>query len=94
TDVFSENYLNIVTYADGSWKNDQAYYNAANGTIKYYQEEELPIETIKDINGTITSKMQMSSAIIRNNYFAYLDQAIEKVKQEKESLAIDYKEEE
>lgn len=94
SDVFSDDYLNVVTFADGSWKNDSAYYNAASGTITYYNDEEMELEEIKKINNLITAKMQMSSLIIRNNYFSYLDSALDKKKNENEFLAAQFPEEE
>lgn len=93
TDIFSDSYLGVVTYADGSWKNKSAYYNASNGSIIYYGNEQMPIEEIKRINNTITARMQISSLIIKNNYFSYLDEALAKTIREKESLAIDFVEE-
>lgn len=89
TDLFSNEYLNIVTFADGSWKNDDLFYDASDGSVKYYNEESMDIEEIKNINNIIISKMQISSLIIRNNYFGYLEDALEALKNKKESIAID-----
>lgn len=93
-DLFSDSSLDYVTFADGSWKNDFAYYDASQGTIKYYKDQTLSVEEIKRINNEVTSKMNISSLIIKNNYFAYLDEAINKIKAEKETLAIDIGKEE
>ena len=73
TDVFSDDYLNLVVFADGSWKNDIAYYNAGTASIKYYTDKTYTTEEIVDINKVVTAKMQISSSIIQNNYFNYLD---------------------
>lgn len=78
TDVFSDDYLNLVTFADGSWKNSKAYYNAKTGSIKYYTSEEYTLEEVININNIITTKMQVSEAMIRNNYFKYLSDALKK----------------
>lgn len=86
-DIFDENYWNIVTFADGSWKNDLAYYNAGTSEITYYKENSYTIDEIKAINDRITAKMQMSSLIIQNNYFAYLDESLKKLKEEKSTFA-------
>ena len=76
TDVFSDDYLNLVVFADGSWKNDIAYYNAGTASIKYYTDKTYTTEEIVDINKVVTAKMQISSSIIQNNYFNYLDNKI------------------
>lgn len=86
-DIFDDNYWNIVTFADGSWKNDLAYYNAGTSEITYYKENSYTIDEIKAINDRITAKMQMSSLIIQNNYFAYLDESLKKLKEEKSTFA-------
>lgn len=86
-DIFDDNYWNIVTFADGSWKNDLAYYNAGTSKITYYKENSYTIDEIKAINDRITAKMQMSSLIIQNNYFAYLDESLKKLKEEKSTFA-------
>ena len=72
TDIFSEDYLNIVTFADGSWKNNLAYYDASKSKIKYYTDEELDSEEVVNINNIVTTKMKISKDIIESNYFAYL----------------------
>ena len=53
TDLFSADYENIVTFADGSWKNDAIYYNAATSKITEYKEDAMTIEEIKRINQMI-----------------------------------------
>lgn len=78
TDVFSDDYLNLVTFADGSWKNSEAYYNAKTSSIKYYTSNEYTTEEVIKINNIITTKMQVSEAMIRNNYFKYLSDALKK----------------
>ena len=87
SDILSDEYQSMVVYSDGSWKNEKAYYNASNGTIKYYSEEEYTVEEIKEINNSITLKMQMSSSIIKNNFFKYLDEKIEKLERESSTMA-------
>lgn len=80
TDVFSDEYLNVVTFADGSWKNNEVYYNAGSGTVKYHTDKEYDTEELIRINNTVTSRMQMSETIIRNNYFTYLENKINSYK--------------
>ena len=81
-DVLSDDYWNIVTFADGSWKNNLVYYNAGASSVKYYVEDGMSIDEIKNINQIITNKMQMSSNIIKNNYFKYLDESLKELEEE------------
>lgn len=76
TDVFSDDYLNMVAFADGSWKNADVYYNASSGSIKYYTSNEYTTDELIRINNIITNRMQISESIIRNNYFNYLENKI------------------
>lgn len=87
SDVFSDDYWNLVVFADGSWKNDLVYYNAATSEVKYYTEELISIEEIRKINQTITTKMQMSSSIIQNNYYEYLNESLFRLESVQETYA-------
>lgn len=80
TDVFSDDYLNIVAFADGSWKNSDVYYNASSGSIKYYTSNEYTTDELIRINNIVTNRMQISESIIRNNYFNYLENKINSYK--------------
>ena len=81
-DVFSDDYWNVVTFADGSWKNNLVYYNAGASSVKYYVEDGMSIDQIKNINQIITNKMKMSSNIIKNNYFEYLANSLKELEEE------------
>lgn len=81
-DVLSDDYWNVVTFADGSWKNNLVYYNAGTSNVKYYVDDGMSIDEIKNINQIITNKMQMSSNIIKNNYFEYLDENLRELEEE------------
>lgn len=85
TDVFSDEYLNIVAFADGSWKNSEAFYDARTASIKYYTDKTYTTDEIVNINNMVTTKMQVSEAIIRNNYFNYLENAINSYKTAEEN---------
>lgn len=87
SDVLSNEYLNVVAFADGSWKNELAYYNAATSEITYYVENSYTLDEIRAINETITNKMQISSLIIENDYYTYLDNALTAKEIEKETYA-------
>ena len=82
-DVFSEDYMGIVSFPDSSWKNEKAFYNANNGTIKYYGDEKYTDKEIKDINTYFYSKMNASSLAIKNNYFDYLDRNLKLIEERK-----------
>lgn len=75
-DVLSNEYNSIVVFADGSWKNEVAYYNASLGTINYYTQKTYTNEEILAINEEISLKLKMSSSAIKTNYFNYLNKAL------------------
>lgn len=85
TDVFSDDYLNIVAFADGSWKNSDVYYNASSGSVKYYSSNEYTTDELIRINNIVTNRMQISESIIRNNYFNYLENKINSYKNANET---------
>lgn len=76
-DFFNKDYQDMVVFADGSWKNDIAYYSANTNKIKYYTENEYSEEEILAINAEIDIKLKMSSAVIKNNYFNYLNNKLQ-----------------
>ena len=80
-DYFSDDYDGIVVFADGSWKNEHAYYNAGTSNIKNY-DDFYSIDDVKKINSDITMRIKMSSLAIKNNYFNYLNKALIKNKVE------------
>ena len=77
-DLFSESYNDLVVFYDMSWKNNLAYFNASTGKITYYTDFKYTDEEIKQINEKIYIKMNTSSIAIKNNYFAYLNNALTK----------------
>lgn len=79
-DLLDSNYESLVVFADGSWKNERAYYNAQNGVIKNYTDTPYTNEEIKAINEKVSYQMKMSSLAIKNNYFKYLENALSKYK--------------
>ena len=81
TDMFSDEYRSLAVFADGSWKNEKAFYDASKMKIKYYSSDEYTQGEIKEINDLIDEHVTLSSSIITNNYFEYLD---EKLKESKE----------
>jgi len=82
-DIFSKVYDNTVVFADFSWKNAKAYYNASTGEITYYTDFVYTDEELKNINTLIYAKMNSSSLAIKNNYFAYLEKRLKEVEERK-----------
>ncbi len=72
TDLLSKDYESLVVFADGSWKNEYAYYDASKTNIEYFTDKKYSIEELQNINQSIDMKIKMSSLAIKNNYFEYL----------------------
>lgn len=76
-DLLSESYQSIVVFADGSWKNEHVYYNAATSKIVYY-DDVYSVEDIKKISTDVSMQLKMSTLAIKNNYFNYLNKNLQK----------------
>lgn len=80
-DLFSSNYSSRVVFADGSWEDDIARYNAIDGSIVYFDEDKTyTVNEIQKINRDIDRKKEMSKLAISKNYFQYLEEKLEKNK--------------
>lgn len=80
-DILSPKYENRVIFADGSWQDSKAFYNAASGKITYNQPNNTyTSEELKEINTDIKNRISMSNLAIKENYFKYLNDAIEEYK--------------
>ena len=88
TDLLSQDYESRVVFADGSWKNERAYYNASNGRLKNVGDNPYSSEEVKAINEKISYQMKMSSLAIKNNYFKYLGEQLEKYKTQGDPVAV------
>ena len=71
-DLFSNKYESITIFADGSWKNEYAFYNASNDNITYYTNKTYTIEEIIEINEKVSNKIKYSNLAIQHDYFNYL----------------------
>ena len=71
-DLFSNKYESITIFADGSWKNEYAFYNASNDNITYYTNKTYTIEEIIAINEKVNNKIKYSNLAIQHDYFNYL----------------------
>lgn len=80
-DILSDTYEDRVIFADGSWKDSVAFYNASTGKITYSEPNTTYTpEEIKQINNVIKNRISMSNLAIKTNYFKYLEDAKEKYK--------------
>lgn len=89
-DLFSEDISDIAIFADGSWENEYAYYDAEASKISYkvkdftYTDEE-----IYNINKEINQKISMSNLAIVKNYFSYLNGKLNETKEESPEILDD-----
>lgn len=82
-DILSKNYENRVIFADGSWQDNKAFYNASIGKITYFEPNKTyTSEEIKNINTEIRNRISMSNLAIKVNYFNYLEETKNKYKVE------------
>lgn len=80
-DLLSDLYESKVVFADGSWKNDKVYYNAATGNIINYDEmNSMSNEEIMKITNEVKTQIDISNKVIKNNYFNYLEKALKSYK--------------
>jgi len=90
-DLLSEDYESLVVFADGSWKNEIAYYNASTSKIKYYTDKTYTTEEVQKINNEVSLKISMSSKAIKSNYFSYLEEKIDEYNEslEQENIVVE-----
>ena len=68
-DLFSNNYHSITVFADSSWKNEYAFYDASNSTITYYTDKTYTKDEILKISNIVEKKIYYSNLAIRFDYF-------------------------
>lgn len=83
-DLLDADYENRVVFANGSWQDANAFYNATVGQIKYLGDVTYTSDEIRAINTKISDEIKMSNLAIKTNYFNYLDK---KLKEYKDKLA-------
>ena len=86
-DLFSKDYQSIVVFADGSWKNEIAYYNASKNDIKYYTDKEYTSDEIAEINKKVQAKINYSNKIVKNDYFNDLNNKLTSKKEVYDELS-------
>ena len=80
-DLFSNTYENRVIFADGSWRDEVAFYNSSTGKITYFEPNTTyTSEEIRKINTDIKNKISMSNLAIKEDYFNYLQKAKDEYK--------------
>ncbi len=76
TDIFENDYEGWVIFADGSWKNQYAFYDASNTNITYYTNKQYNVEDIIKMNEIAENKIKYSNLAIQHDYFNYLYNAL------------------
>ena len=71
SDLLDSTYESIVIFADGTWKNENAYYENSTGKVTYYNDKYTE-EDIYNISNRVNAKLALSEKIIKTNYFNYL----------------------
>ena len=78
-----EQRVNRVIFADGSWKDPKAFYNALNGKITYTDVNDKYTDAeIAAINKSVKNRISMSNLAIKKDYFKYLDDKMKEYKEE------------
>ena len=72
SDLLAETYDSMVIFADGTWKNENAFYDSSTGKVKYYNNAYTE-EDIFNITNSVNSKLALSEKIIKTDYFNYLE---------------------
>ena len=81
-DLFSEDFSDRVVFADSSWEDAIARYDAGSGTVTYFGSETYSTRELQAINTEIYQKKEMSKLAIMNNYFDYLEKKLDEKKGE------------
>ena len=75
-DLLSDDYESITIFADGSWKNEVAYYNAKRNSVSYFTDKKYTAEELSSINNSVSTKLSISNSAIKSNYFNHLGNAL------------------
>ena len=78
SDMLSKDYESLVVFADGSWKNEHAFYNASNKKVNYY-DDKYTEEDIINITKNIATRLKVSTKAIETNYFEFIGKTLSKV---------------
>ena len=83
-DLFAEDFSNRVVFADSSWEDNVARYNASSGVVTYLGDKRYTTKELQSINKAIYEKKEMSKLAITNNYFEYLENKLKEKTKERE----------
>lgn len=81
-DLFSEDFSDRVVFADSSWEDSIARYDAGSATVTYFGDETYSTKELQAINSDIYQKKEMSKLAIMHNYFNYLEKKLDEKKGE------------
>lgn len=81
---YKNSYKNRVILADGSWENGIGRYDATNGIMTYFEENDYTNEEIIAFNKEINDQIKMSNLAITTNYFKYLSDGLEEMNENTE----------
>ncbi len=80
-DLLSSSYESLVTFADGSWKNENAFYDASSGKVVEYTNKYTE-EDINNITQDVSTKLKVSEKAIETNYFAFIGRILSEAESE------------
>ena len=85
-DLFSPTFSNRIVFADSSWEDSVARYDARSGMVTYFGEKTYSTNELQAINLEINQKKQMSKLAVTTNYFADLEEKLSKKRAEQEDV--------
>ena len=80
-DLLSSSYESLVVFADGSWKNENAFYEASSNKIVKYTDK-YNDEDINTITQDVSTKLKVSEKAIETNYFTFIGRILSEVEAE------------
>jgi phosphoglycerol transferase MdoB-like AlkP superfamily enzyme len=81
SDILSKDYESLVVFADGSWKNENAYYDASSRKVKYYNDK-YSEEDVLNITQDVGTKLKVSTQVIESDYFSFIGRVLSNVETE------------
>lgn len=83
-DIMDDDYNGRIIFADGSWQDKKAFYNASTGKlIPVDKNDSYTNAEVVEINKEVSLKISMSNLAIKTNYFYNLETKINEYKAEK-----------
>ena len=81
-DIMDKDYFGRVAFVDGSWQDSIGFYRATSGkfTVTNNDNKTYTDEELMEINTNISNEQKMSRLAIKNNYFKYLFEGLDKYK--------------